>query len=411
MLRLPTKIMSNEISKKLIEQIDLAHRADISRVRDAAMGISGLTADRLASAALGDIVTRNSVLQDTLKGIYGVGSIHDVISGRMRGSDAFATINDSRWREAVLGTFPSGTAAALAQSLHGQFSLPDTTKISELLSGIDRYPSAMRDAFGGMRELQERLRVMQSPWLDLERESLSIRAFANIQAIGGLATSTNSYSKSITAALRSQLGDWRDPITFDVPKLADAFARIELYDSRGFNPDLTHFSEEAYQETVEVSGLVLDDADVETVDGDDDLELNSRAYQTLLRFEREIRAFIVTVMSTTFGPDWMKHQLPPTIHDQWQAKKTAALKAGADDLPLIEYADFTDYLPIIERKDNWVSVFKPVFGRPEDIRESLQRLYPVRLATMHARIITLDDDLLLRSETTRMFTKLRRHKS
>lgn len=330
----------------------------------------------------------------------------------MRGiSDSLATINDSRWREAMLGSFPSGSAAALAQSLHGQFSLPDTTKISELLSGIDRYSSAMRDAFGGMRELQERLRVMQSPWLDLEQQSLSIQAFANIQAIGGLATSTNSYSKSSAAALRSQLGDWRDPITFDVPKLADAFARIELYDSRGLNPDLTHFSEQAYQETVEISGLVLDDADAETVNGNDDLELNSRAYQTLLRFEREIRAFIVAVMSATFGPEWMKHQLPPNIHDLWQAKKAAALKAGADDIPLIEYADFTDYLLIIERKDNWASVFKQVFGRPEDIRESLQRLYPVRLATMHARIITLDDDLLLRSETTRMFTKLRRYKS
>lgn len=35
----------------------------------------------------------------------------------------------------------------------------------------------------------------------------------------------------------------------------------------------------------------------------------------------------------------------------------------------------------------WNAVFKPVFGRPEDVRESFQRLFPVRIATMHARLV------------------------
>ena len=72
------------------------------------------------------------------------------------------------------------------------------------------------------------------------------------------------------------------------------------------------------------------------------------------------------------------------------------------DVPLIEYADFSDYRMIIERGDNWRSAFKSVFRRQEDVRESLQRLNPVRIATMHSRIVTLEDELLLIVETSRV---------
>ena len=66
------------------------------------------------------------------------------------------------------------------------------------------------------------------------------------------------------------------------------------------------------------------------------------------------------------------------------------------------YADINDYRQIIERKNNWSTVFRPVFGRPEDVRESFQRLFPIRIATMHARIVTLDDEFLIRVETRRV---------
>ena len=70
--------------------------------------------------------------------------------------------------------------------------------------------------------------------------------------------------------------------------------------------------------------------------------------------------------------------------------------------PLIAYADFSDYIRIIERKDNWARVFKAIFKRPSDVQESFIRLFPVRNITMHARLITLDDELLLRVETRRL---------
>lgn len=106
----------------------------------------------------------------------------------------------------------------------------------------------------------------------------------------------------------------------------------------------------------------------------DELLRNKTAFNRLQQFEMTIRRFIAAAMTAAFGDDWMIRQLPTGMLDSWKKKQQSAVKAGADPLHLIDYADFTDYLPIIERKDNWSRIFKSIFGRPEDIRESLQRL-------------------------------------
>jgi hypothetical protein len=49
-----------------------------------------------------------------------------------------------------------------------------------------------------------------------------------------------------------------------------------------------------------------------------------------------------------------------------------------------------------------------VFVRKEDVQESFMRLFPVRICTMHARIILLDDELLLRLETCRILRAITR---
>ena len=121
-----------------------------------------------------------------------------------------------------------------------------------------------------------------------------------------------------------------------------------------------------------------------------------------------MRRFITMVMTGAFGDDWMDHRLPNGILESWKQKQQSDLKTGAEVQPLIEYADFTDYQRIIELKLNWSTVFKQYFGRPEDIRESLQRLYPVRLASIHARIINKDDILLLMVETKRVVKSFKR---
>jgi hypothetical protein len=90
------------------------------------------------------------------------------------------------------------------------------------------------------------------------------------------------------------------------------------------------------------------------------------------------------------------------MFEEWRSKQDRAVEAGQPECPLIEYADFTQYKTIIERRDNWARVFKAVFRRPDDIRESFQRMFPLRIASMHARAIEPDDELLLMVETRRM---------
>ena len=121
-----------------------------------------------------------------------------------------------------------------------------------------------------------------------------------------------------------------------------------------------------------------------------------------MRFETHLRRFIDQRMSEVFGANWVKHQVPGDTHAQWVEKRRQAQEAGEEVRPLIAYADFTDYVRILLRNDNWEAVFKAVFRRQEAVRESLQRLYPIRLCTMHARIITQDDELYLHVEVQRL---------
>jgi hypothetical protein len=91
----------------------------------------------------------------------------------------------------------------------------------------------------------------------------------------------------------------------------------------------------------------------------------------------------------------------------WREKKQKAMDSGEKEGPLLAYADFTDYVPIITRKDNWEKVFKPIFQRSEFVRESFQRLYPIRICTMHARMITQDDELYLHVEIKRILRAIK----
>jgi hypothetical protein len=90
------------------------------------------------------------------------------------------------------------------------------------------------------------------------------------------------------------------------------------------------------------------------------------------------------------------------MYERWLEKQRKAHQAGAAARPVIAYADFTDYEPLICKRDNWNELFGMFFVRPESVRESFQRLYPIRVDTMHARPVTHDDVLLLYVEARRL---------
>jgi hypothetical protein len=107
-------------------------------------------------------------------------------------------------------------------------------------------------------------------------------------------------------------------------------------------------------------------------------------------------------MQREFGEGWTKHQLDAETRKRWVEKHQSALDHGEPARPLIAFADFTDYDRVLLRKDNWNKVFAAFFGSQDSLRESLRRLLPIRLATMHARPISQDDEVFLNVEVKRI---------
>ncbi len=294
------------------------------------------------------------------------------------------------------------------QAYERMFRRPELDEIGRLAQEALASDTLAASAFGGDRSgaaLEAAMRAMGNPWLNIDHVDCSARAFAELQAMGRILGQCSPFEGALAASLRPSLGDWRDHLTPPRDLLADPMLRSGFYLERGFDPALTDFPVPAFEESVEAAGLQERHERPTEAEGDsveDGFARAREAFDKLQRFEIVIRQFIQKTMHAAYGEEWMKRQLPNGMLDVWHAKRDTAVKAGEAKRPLIDYADFTDYRQIIERADNWRTVFKPIFGRPEDLRESFQRLFPVRIATMHARVVTLDDTLLLIVETKRV---------
>lgn len=250
------------------------------------------------------------------------------------------------------------------------------------------------------------MKSLTHPWAHVEHTTSSVAGITDLLALGQGLSQFNPYEEAFANIIRSSLGDWRDEVDQFQDNLYEPVARTRLYREQGVDPNLTDFPADAFHEALEIIGL---DAEGDVAYSDQDeigenhsLERAEKVFRQIRHFERAIRKFIETVMSDQFGEDWIDKRISPDMREKWEHKRQSDMKAGNPGSSLIEYADFTDYRMIIERRDNWREVFSLIFQRQEDIRESLQRLQPVRIATMHSRLVTMDDELLLIVETRRV---------
>lgn len=263
--------------------------------------------------------------------------------------------------------------------------------------------------------LERAMDAMRAPWLDMQDKLRSMTAFTELQGIGITLRSLPAFDINVAQALRIELGDWRKEITWPSEIFTDAVARSAFYEAQGLNPYLTAFPADAFQQSIEIAGLKSVSPDpapeysveAEVIDEEEEgFERTNDAHDRLQRFESHLRQFIAHKMAEVFGDNWIKHQVPGAMRQKWIEKQERAGDSGERKAPLIAYADFTDYVPLIVRKDNWERVFKPIFLRTSSVEESLQRLYPIRICTMHARIITQDDELFLYVETKRLLAAI-----
>ena len=325
--------------------------------------------------------SRTSLLIDQA---YVPNGIEDLIARTSLASAAFPDVTE-RFRlpeiEALAGLQNSLTQPGIAEAIN-RYSLE-----------MDIVSRAMAD--------------MKSPWLDFQNQLGSISALTELHGIGHVLATMPSFDDHVTAALRFDLGDWRGPLALDSSALLDPITRSEFYVARGFDPKLTAFPVQAFRDGLESAGLynAEEQADDKKIDGEDAEAAFMRtndAHDRLMRFEYRLRVFIDEAMTIAVGPDWTKHRVPDPMRTAWTDKKNRGLSAGEAEKPLIAYADFTDYVAIILRKDNWQDVFGAMFKHKPSVEESFRRLYPVRICTMHARPITQDDALFLLVEIKRL---------
>jgi hypothetical protein len=305
-------------------------------------------------------------------------------------------------------------ASHAIEAFQDRFRLPELNEAERLVMQLRENSASEMLTRYTLQEssLQQAVASMRTPWLDSHETMKSLAGFAEMQGIGHALRSMPAFDESLAAALRPELGDWRDTITWPPEIFIDLSARADFYVGLGFNAALTDFPPPAFEQSLDIAGLRRELPPLAEAYGhpaqsaEDDEEQGfartNAAHDHLQRLERLLRRFIDEEMTRAFGAEWPRRRLPNGLYDQWQEKKRKAEQAGAEERPLIQYADFTDYVPVICRADNWREVFGPFFNRPESVRESFQRLHPIRLDTMHARLITQDDELLLHVEVKRL---------
>jgi Swt1-like HEPN len=304
-----------------------------------------------------------------------------------------------------------GAKSLKLQNIMAAPGLAEMAKTADMgLEGL--MPDGVARFLSGTSGLQEAMESMQAQWRDIEKSASSFASFVELQSIGLGLENIPAFDDSLAAALRIDLGDWRDSILWKPEVFADEAARSSLYESLGFNRSLTAFTVPVFERSLDIAGLRRTRPTLVTLYGepipaiDDDakegLVRTNTAHEWLLRLETQLRAFIDKEMTKAFGTDWPNHRLPNGLYNDWQEKKKKAVEAGGSEMPLIAYADFTDYERVICKGDNWRVVFTRFFGKPESVRESLQRLCPIRICTMHARPITKEDELLLFVEAKRL---------
>jgi hypothetical protein len=326
--------------------------------------------------------------------------------GSILAKDAY--LNDGPIKDAVLGLAPRDA----------MYRLPLVSEVARLL---DSYQvgavTEFAQRFDTRRlDLQRSLEAIRTPWLNELDTAKSIAGALELRGIGTALRTTMGFDPGLTAALRFDLGDWRDKITFPELVFVDPVVRTDFYVKRGFNTALTDFPESAFHQNLRVAGLDGETLDFEffgqviepSADPEEEvgLQRTNKCHDRLQRFERQLRQFIDDAMTAQYGPDWPRKRLARKLYEDWEFKKHRAESNGIT-LTYIEVADFADYETIICKQDHWREVFETRFKKKESVRESFQRLQPIRVTTMHGRIVTNEDELYLAAETARLLSAIK----
>ena len=142
-------------------------------------------------------------------------------------------------------------------SFEARFRLPEISEAARLVAEFRTSP--LSDALQRYSEqaasIQRAMEAMRTPWLDAQEAMRSIIGFTELQCIGRALSSMPSFDARLVTALRFDLGDWCDHITWPEGIFTDLAARSEFYAGLGFDPALTDFPAPAFEESLHIAGL------------------------------------------------------------------------------------------------------------------------------------------------------------
>lgn len=272
--------------------------------------------------------------------------------------------------------------------------------------------STLRDSLGLDGDVASLIKSFQTPWAKLDDLLGSAVGLVEVSTLFAALRHQNPFNDEITDYLRFEFGDYRDPRSWDEDQVGDPAVRLELYTDGGLREELRDTPGEVLVEAetqVEIhqtAAVILTPFSFRALFASDGHEPHMMAHNALRILERRLRDVIDAEMTRVFGHKWVHSTLKKEIREDWIAKQEQAVRQGRPKDALIEYADFTHYEQIITANAPWEQVFKALFRRKEDVRESFQRLGPVRIATYHARQLLDMDILVLTSEAMRLMQAL-----
>lgn len=131
---------------------------------------------------------------------------------------------------------------------------------------------------------------------------------------------------------------------------------------------------------------------------------NIISYQYLYEIEIALRELIICCLQDLHGPKWYKSCLPSDVLDKYkkgiQSEQSIKWSNFIPHHP-IYYIDFPDLKKIIQKRDNWNSVFKEIFRREEIFSSSVTEIEFIRNKIAHNRIISNNDLNILKSSHTK----------
>lgn len=272
--------------------------------------------------------------------------------------------------------------------------------------------STLRNSLGLDRDIASVIKSFQTPWAKLDNLLGSAVGLVEVSALFAAVRHQAPFDDEITDYLRFEFGDYRDTRSWDEDQVGDPVARLELYTDGGLREELKDTPGEVLVEAetqVEIHqpvAVILTPFSFRALFASDGQETHMMAHNALRILERRLRTVIDAEMTKVFGHKWVHSTLKKEIREDWIGKQEQAVRQGRPKDALIEYADFTHYEQIITANAPWEQVFKAFFRRKEDVRESFQRLGPVRIAIYHARPLLDMDILVLTSEGMRLMQAL-----